>query len=119
MIQASKSTRYDVFKNDNSNFPVEQQQVTVKKDDPFQDFAKAAFSEFSNKLSGAQSFQPFGSSKVIFIICVVTFDLISIICKNCLATNNQPFTFILLTMSVVVLAVVDFFMSIVCCYNIR
>lgn len=66
---ASKGNRYDVFKNDNSNF-VNEQQAPVK--DPFQDFAKAAFSEFkvdkimghefSNKLSGAGGFQP--SSKV-------------------------------------------------------
>lgn len=92
LIQASKSTRYDVFKNDNSNFVNEQQQqVPIKKDDPFQDFAKAAFSEFkvdkmighefSNKLSGTRAFQQSsGSSKVILNICVVSFA--SAYCKN-------------------------------------
>lgn len=100
IIMASKSTRYDVFKNDNSNSASEQQQVmSAKRDDPFQDFAKAAFSEFkvdrmmghefSNKLSSTKGFQPppTGSSKVNWPS--VLWRSSAYCKKNCLATNKS------------------------------
>jgi hypothetical protein len=89
---ASKKNRYDVFKNDKSNV-IETEEIVVKKsiDDPFKDFAKAAFSEFkvdktighefSNKLSDAKnkSFQPM-NAKVIYDRTCVT--LHHYCCKN-------------------------------------
>lgn len=79
IIMASKNNRYDVFKNDKSNNNViETEEIVVKKaiDDPFKDFAKAAFSEFkvdkmmghefSNKLSN-KSFQPMNAKVKILL----------------------------------------------------
>lgn len=98
IIMGSKNNRYDVFKNDKSNV-IEQEEIVVKKavDDPFKDFAKAAFSEFkvdkmmtghefSNKLSDAKnkSFQPM-NVKVNFDSSCDTSS--TICCKNCLSPN--------------------------------
>lgn len=73
IIMATKNNRYDVFKNDKA--PLSDDNSPRKSDDPFQDFAKAAFSEFkvdkmmsghefSNKLSDARSFQQPMNAKV-------------------------------------------------------
>ena len=79
IILASKSTRYDVFKNENSNF------INEEQDDPFKDFAKAAFSEFridkmmghefSNKLLSNKGFQvaPSGGLKVNHLFVFVAY----------------------------------------------
>lgn len=64
---STKNNRYDVFKNDITTTAAIDENNFKKSEDPFQDFAKAAFSEFkidkmmghefSNKLSDAKNLQ--------------------------------------------------------------